>query len=68
MEDRIPHTLPGRLTRLFVVAVIGFLLLPPVVVSIAAFNDKALLSFPPERLSLRGHSPTTISATDSRTG
>jgi putative spermidine/putrescine transport system permease protein len=47
------HTLPGRLARLFVVAVIGFLVLPPLVVTIAAFNDKALLAFPPERLSLR---------------
>jgi len=47
------HTLPGRLARLFVVAVIGFLILPPLVVTIAAFNEKALLAFPPERLSLR---------------
>ncbi len=47
------HKLPGHLSRLMVVAVIGFLLLPALVVTIAAFNDKALLSFPPEKLSLR---------------
>ena len=47
------HTLPGRLARICVVAVIGFLILPPLVVTIAAFNEKALLAFPPERLSLR---------------
>lgn len=47
------HTLPGRLSRVFVVAVIGFLILPPLVVTIAAFNDKALLAFPPQSLSLR---------------
>ncbi|RTL61340.1 MAG: ABC transporter permease, partial [Hyphomicrobiales bacterium] len=47
------HTLPGRLSRAFVVAVIGFLILPPLVVTIAAFNDKALLAFPPQSLSLR---------------
>lgn len=47
------HTLPGHLCRLFVVAVVGFLILPPLVVTIAAFNDKALLAFPPEKLSLR---------------
>jgi putative spermidine/putrescine transport system permease protein len=47
------HAWPGRLSRLFVIAVLGFLMLPPLVVAIAAFNDKALLSFPPDRLSLR---------------
>lgn len=39
--------------RLLVVAILGFILLPAVVVAIAAFNDKALLSFPPESFSLR---------------
>jgi putative spermidine/putrescine transport system permease protein len=47
------HAWPGRLSRLFVVAVLIFLVLPPLVVTIAAFNDKALLAFPPEHLSMR---------------
>jgi putative spermidine/putrescine transport system permease protein len=36
-----------------VVAIVGFLILPALVVTIAAFNDKALLSFPPQALSWR---------------
>jgi putative spermidine/putrescine transport system permease protein len=47
------HTWPGRIVRLFVAAILVFLVLPPLVVTIAAFNDKALLAFPPENLSLR---------------
>lgn len=39
--------------RLLVVAILGFIVLPAAVVAIAAFNDKALLSFPPESWSLR---------------
>ena len=41
------------LARASVAVVIGFLLLPAVVVTLAAFNDKAILSFPPESWSLR---------------
>ncbi len=36
-----------------VLAIVGFLILPAAVVAIAAFNDKALLSFPPQELSWR---------------
>lgn len=36
-----------------VVAVVGFILLPAFVVTVAAFNEKSILSFPPESLSLR---------------
>lgn len=36
-----------------VVLILGFLLLPVVVVTIAAFNDRAILSFPPQAWSLR---------------
>ncbi|WP_144113292.1 ABC transporter permease [Paraburkholderia sp. BCC1886] len=36
-----------------VCAIIAFLLLPVLVVTLASFNDKALLSFPPEHWSLR---------------
>ena len=38
---------------LAVVAILGFLILPAIVVALAAFNDKALLSFPPQAWSLR---------------
>jgi putative spermidine/putrescine transport system permease protein len=38
---------------LAVLAILGFLVLPAVVVTMAAFNDRALLSFPPQGLSLR---------------
>lgn len=39
--------------RLAVIAVLGFLLCPALVVGIAAFNAQAILSFPPEHLSWR---------------
>ena len=43
-----------RLTaKLVVVLLLGFVLLPAVVVSLAAFNDKSMLAFPPEQWSLR---------------
>jgi putative spermidine/putrescine transport system permease protein len=46
-----------RLARWFgtaiIVAILGFLLLPGIVVMIAAFNERAILSFPPESLSLK---------------
>ena len=38
---------------LVVAAILGFLLLPALVVTIAAFNAKAILSFPPQGLSWR---------------
>src|SRR5882724_7178842 len=34
-------------------AILGFVLLPAVVVTLAAFNDKAILAFPPETWSWR---------------
>jgi putative spermidine/putrescine transport system permease protein len=47
----------GKLLRLFgtliVIAILGFLLLPVIVVTLAAFNDRAILSFPPETWSWR---------------
>jgi putative spermidine/putrescine transport system permease protein len=36
-----------------VVAVLGFIILPAFVVTVASVNDKAILSFPPRELSLR---------------
>jgi putative spermidine/putrescine transport system permease protein len=38
---------------LIVLLILGFLVLPAAVVTIAAFNDKAMLSFPPQAWSLR---------------
>jgi putative spermidine/putrescine transport system permease protein len=49
--------MPARAWRiggaLVVAAILGFLLLPAVVVAIAAFNARAILSFPPQELSWR---------------
>jgi putative spermidine/putrescine transport system permease protein len=50
--------LPARpllhlLGALVVAAILGFLLLPALVVALAAFNGRAILSFPPETWSLR---------------
>ncbi len=39
--------------KLVVVVIVGFIVLPAVVVMIASVNDKAILSFPPQELSLR---------------
>jgi putative spermidine/putrescine transport system permease protein len=39
--------------RALVVAILGFIILPAFVVAVASFNEKALLSFPPQQLSLR---------------
>src|SRR5579872_982023 len=36
-----------------VALILGFLILPAAVVTIAAFNDKAILSFPPQAWSTR---------------
>jgi putative spermidine/putrescine transport system permease protein len=47
------HRALGWIGRAVVVAILGFLALPAVVVAIAAFNDRAILAFPPEKLSLR---------------
>ena len=43
----------GFCGRLVLLLILGFLLLPAAVVTIAAFNDKAILSFPPQAWSLR---------------
>ena len=46
-------TLLGIAARALVVLILGFIILPAAVVAIAAFNDRALLAFPPESFSLR---------------
>jgi putative spermidine/putrescine transport system permease protein len=52
----IKHSLPLPLRvagPVLIVAIIAFLLLPVVVVTLTSFNNSALLSFPPEAWSLR---------------
>jgi putative spermidine/putrescine transport system permease protein len=43
----------GLAGRLLVIAILGFILCPALVVTVAAFNAKAILVFPPEAFSLR---------------
>jgi putative spermidine/putrescine transport system permease protein len=43
----------GFCGKLVVLLILGFLVLPIAVVAVAAFNDKAILSFPPQAWSLR---------------
>lgn len=43
----------GWIGRLIVILIVAFLVLPAAVVTIAAFNDRAILSFPPQAWSLR---------------
>ena len=43
----------GWCGRVVVVLILSFLILPAIVVTIAAFNDKAILSFPPQAWSWR---------------
>jgi putative spermidine/putrescine transport system permease protein len=53
----MPRLSSQRALRLFgalvVTAILGFLLLPAIVVGLAAFNGRAILSFPPETWSTR---------------
>ena len=46
-------TVLGLAGRALVALLLGFIILPAAVVAIAAFNDRALLAFPPQGLSLR---------------
>jgi putative spermidine/putrescine transport system permease protein len=43
----------GLVGKLAVLLILGFLVLPVAVVTIAAFNDRAILSFPPRAWSMR---------------
>jgi putative spermidine/putrescine transport system permease protein len=47
------QSLPRLLGGAAVALILGFLLLPGLVVTLAAFNSRAILSFPPESWSLR---------------
>jgi putative spermidine/putrescine transport system permease protein len=57
MPRLLPHRLSRQLLRvsggIIVIAVLGFLVLPAFVVALAAFNGRAILSFPPETWSWR---------------
>jgi putative spermidine/putrescine transport system permease protein len=53
MVRRLRHQLMKWTGRVLVLAILAYIILPAIVVGIAAFNDKALLSFPPQQLSLR---------------
>lgn len=53
MAQPFSHRMLGWGGVLAVTAILGFLVLPAFVVAVAAFNDSALLSFPPQQLSLR---------------
>jgi putative spermidine/putrescine transport system permease protein len=53
MARPIAHRMMSFAGRALVVAILGFIILPAFVVAVASFNDKALLSFPPQQLSLR---------------
>jgi len=57
----------GVCGTLAVLLILGFLVLPAFVVTVAAFNDKALLSFPPQSFSLRWFA-TAIGYQDFRAG
>jgi putative spermidine/putrescine transport system permease protein len=53
MAQPLSHRIIGWGRALTVTAILGFLVLPAFVVAVAAFNDSALLSFPPRQLSVR---------------
>jgi putative spermidine/putrescine transport system permease protein len=53
MPRSIYQRLLGLIGKLAVLLILGFLVLPAAVVTIAAFNDKAILSFPPQAWSWR---------------
>ena len=53
MAKPVSHRMLGFAGKTLVVAILGFIILPAFVVAVASFNDKALLSFPPQQLSLR---------------
>lgn len=53
MAEPLSHRIIAWGGSLAVTAILGFLVLPAFVVAVAAFNDSALLSFPPQQISLR---------------
>ncbi len=53
MRRPLSHRLITWTARLFVALVVAFIILPAFVVTLSAFNDKAILTFPPTSYSLR---------------
>ena len=53
MPRRLSQRIPKYIGIMAVVAILGFLVLPAAVVTLAAFNNRSILSFPPETWSLR---------------
>jgi putative spermidine/putrescine transport system permease protein len=53
MAQPLSHRALAWCGRIVVIAILGFIVLPALVVAVAAFNDEALLSFPPQQVSLR---------------
>lgn len=53
MRRPVPQRLLGLAGVVLVVAILGFIVMPAIVVTIAAFNDRSIMSFPPENWSLR---------------
>ncbi|EWY37821.1 ABC transporter permease [Skermanella stibiiresistens SB22] len=53
MRQPLPQRLLGISGKLLIAAILGFIILPAVVVTIAAFNSKAILTFPPSAYSFR---------------
>lgn len=53
MAKPLSHRAMSLAGRVLVIAILGFIILPAIVVGIAAFNDKSILSFPPQQWSLR---------------
>lgn len=53
MARLLSQKLPRLLGEFSVIAILGFVILPALVVTLAAFNDRAILLFPPESWSWR---------------
>ena len=68
MAKPLSHRMLSWAGRAAVVAILGFIILPAIVVGIAAFNDKALLSFPPAAMVACAGSTRRVSYRDFQTG
>src|SRR5262245_17979110 len=67
MARPLSHRVLGWTGRIVVAAILGFIILPAIVVGIAAFDSRALLSFPPQQFSLRWFA-NALSYRDFQTG
>ncbi len=53
MNAKVMKSLPGFLVKALVVAILGFILMPTIVVAISAFDAREFQAFPPKDLSIR---------------